>query len=32
MSIPTLIYMENGEEKTKNIGFITKEDILNMLK
>ncbi len=32
MSIPTLIYMENGQEKTKNIGFIPKDEILKMTK
>ena len=32
MSIPTLIYMENGEEKKKNIGFITKDQVEEMLK
>ena len=32
MSIPTLIYMENGEEKNKNIGFITKDQVEEMLK
>ena len=32
MSIPTLIYMEDGQEKTKNIGFIPKDEILKMTK
>ncbi len=32
MSIPTLIYIENGKEKTKNIGFIPKEEIIKMTK
>ncbi len=32
MSIPTMIYFENGVEKTKLIGFKTKEEILNNIK
>ncbi len=32
MSIPTLIFFENGEEKTKNIGFTPKEKIESWLK
>ena len=32
MSIPTLIYMENGKEKAKNIGFVPKEVIIEMTK
>ena len=32
MSIPTLIVMENGAEKTRSIGFCPKEEILDLLK
>ncbi len=31
MSIPTLIYFENGTEKNKAIGFKNKEEILKMI-
>ena len=31
MSIPTLVLMENGEEKTREIGFKTLEDIKEMV-
>lgn len=32
MSIPTLIIFENGEEIRKNIGFKTKEELLEFIK
>ncbi len=32
MSIPTLVIFENGEEKTRTIGFHSKAEILEMLK
>ena len=31
MSIPTLIYFENGEEKDKIVGYQPKENIVNKL-
>lgn len=31
MSIPTLIFFKDGEEKNKIIGFTTKEEIENIL-
>lgn len=32
MSIPTIILMENSKEVKKNIGFMTKESLLEFLK
>ncbi len=32
MSIPTIIVFENGEEKNKNIGLCSKQDIKDMIK
>ena len=32
MSIPTLLIFENGELKSKSIGFKTKEELLEILK
>ncbi|MBQ3119057.1 MAG: thioredoxin [Clostridia bacterium] len=32
MSIPTLVVMENGTEKTRSIGFCPKDEILELLK
>ena len=32
MSIPTLVVMENGAEKTRAIGFHSKSEILELLK
>lgn len=32
MSIPTIIYFENGQIKNKSIGYITKDEILNLTK
>lgn len=32
MSIPTLIFLSNGNIKNKSIGYITKEEIENLIK
>ena len=32
MSIPTIILFKNGEEKNKNIGLLSKEDLLEFIK
>ncbi len=32
MSIPTVIVFKNGEEVNKNIGLVSKEEILNWIK
>ncbi|MCI8498679.1 MAG: thioredoxin [Bacilli bacterium] len=32
MSIPTIILMENSKEVKKNIGFMTKENLIEFLK
>ena len=32
MSIPTILYFENGELKDKSIGFRAKEELLEMIK
>ena len=32
MSIPTVILFENGIEKKKNTGFMSKDDFINFLK
>lgn len=32
MSIPTLLVFKNGEEASRNVGVITKEEILDLLK
>ncbi len=32
MSIPTLIYFKDGKETTKSVGYVTKEEILNLIK
>lgn len=31
MSIPTLVFFENGEEKNRVIGFHTKEELLELI-
>jgi len=32
MSIPTLVVIKNGEEVNKSVGFISKEQVLNLIK
>lgn len=32
MSIPTLIYIKDGKETSKSIGYVTKEEIQDLIK
>ncbi len=32
MSIPTLIYFKDGKETTKSVGYVTKEEIQDLIK